>query len=122
MEDVPKRRDGGLRLPDLDAVVRQRLAREDSARTAERSIYACTVTSSDPTGYVQAVVRLDGKLARLHIKPHAMYDCTATELADACTAAIWSAGALRARELAIRLSRLEHQLADSGVDDLAQVR
>lgn len=45
---------------------------------------ADTVMATDPARYIEATIRADGRLRALSINPHAMYDLTAAQLADAC--------------------------------------
>jgi hypothetical protein len=49
---------------------------------------AAPVAASDAAGYVQATVRADGRLLALWVNPHAMYDLTAEQLAEACLEAV----------------------------------
>jgi hypothetical protein len=53
------------------------------------------ISGTDPHGYVTATVDLDGRLTGLTINPHAMYDLSAGELGNACTAAANAAWARR---------------------------
>ncbi|WFE53175.1 hypothetical protein [Micromonospora sp. WMMD1155] len=56
---------------------------------------AGALTVTDPRRYVEVTMRSDGSLSALRIDPHAMYDLTAHELADACLAAIERADSMR---------------------------
>ncbi|MFI7210860.1 YbaB/EbfC family nucleoid-associated protein [Micromonospora maritima] len=55
------------------------------------------VTVTDSGRYVEVSMRHDGRLTALRINPHAMYDLTAPDLADACLEAIERANSLRPR-------------------------
>ncbi|WP_422745108.1 hypothetical protein ACN27B_12805 [Micromonospora sp. WMMD754] len=54
------------------------------------------VTVTDSGRYVEVSMRHDGRLTALRINPHARYDLTAADLADACLEAIERADSLRA--------------------------
>jgi hypothetical protein len=52
-------------------------------------------SATDSAGYVRATVGPGGGLQALHINPHAMYDLSAGQLADACLEAVRRAQSLR---------------------------
>jgi hypothetical protein len=53
------------------------------------------VSAADSAGYVCATVGPGGRLHALHINPHAMYDLSAGQLADACLEAVRRAQSMR---------------------------
>jgi DNA-binding protein YbaB len=72
---------GVHRVRDASIAVRDRLA----------GMMAQTVTAADPSGLVQATVRLSGRVESVYISPHAMRQFDTAGLGTACVAAVRSA-------------------------------
>ncbi|NBE79805.1 YbaB/EbfC family nucleoid-associated protein [Micromonospora rubida] len=62
-----------------------------------------TVGGADPTGYVQATVRLDGGVESVYISPHALRQFDAAGLGRACVSALAAARQASSETLAERL-------------------